>query len=99
MIKEIAEEYTRQNNINILNLLNRIKDLDYKAYERCLEYQDKETDLGIFIYHIDGRFNEIEISTINSCLVRISYGLYTKEIKSILEELYNKYYGNVNGVE
>ena len=91
MIKEIAEEYTRQNNINILNLLNGIKDLEYKVCGSCLEYE--ETDLGVFIYHAGGRFCEIEISTINCCLIRISYGLHTKEIKSILEELYNKYFG------
>lgn len=100
MIKKIAEEYNKKLAEINLNLLNKIKDLDYDVigvHKNILYYKSKNEFLQIHIYINVHRITRIEIYTLDSfgeyTVVLIDRELETEEIKAISSELYNKHLG------
>lgn len=101
MIKEIAEEFEKQNRINVLNLLKKIKDFNYSingTFRNVLQYENQEEDIKISLDFAGKHISEITISKINKSWVdgRITYiqtGLNSKGVVKIAEELHTKYFG------
>lgn len=102
MIKEIAEEFDRQNRINVLNLLKQIKDFSYSingTFRNVLQYENKEEDIKISLDFAGKHISEINISKINKSswadgrIVHIKTGLNSKGVVKIAEELHTKYFG------
>lgn len=102
MIKEIAEEYYQKALNNLIDILNKVKDFEYKLVEkkrnfRTLEYYNKTSKWGVRIYFQNKYINGIslfkrdnnDMFIIKSTEIHTIY--HTKEVKVIEEELYNKY--------
>lgn len=104
MIKEIADEFDVENRKNVLNLLNKIKDLDYTVtgvYKDILYYESKKEYFKVYLFFSSFNYHriiKIEISKLGTCgydtIVKIETGLNTKGVTTISEELYKKYWGN-----
>lgn len=101
MIKEIAEEFEKQNRINVLNLLKQIKDLEYEVVPRrsAIQYNSKEENKSITIW-FSSYSKKIEKICIDSTvtawgdnILSVTTGLNTKGVMAISEELYTKYFG------
>lgn len=115
MIKEIAEEFDRQNRIfdrqnriNVLNLLKQIKDLEYEVkgtYNDILYHKNEKENIEIYLYlsYNQRNINKIDISKSSgwggNSIVNINTGLDTKEVTAICEELYKKYFQNKKGAK
>lgn len=101
MIKEIAEEFDKQNRINVLRLLEKIKDLEYEVVPRrsAIEYNSKEENKSILIW-FSSYSKKIEKICIDSTvsawgdnILTVTTGLNTKGVTKISEELHTKYFG------
>ena len=108
MIKEIAEEFDRQNRTNVLNLLKQIKDLEYKVtgiYNDILYHKNEKENIEIYLYlsYNQRNINKIDISKSSGWggnnIVKIEAGLDTKGVTAICEELYKKYFENRKGAK
>lgn len=100
MIKEIAEEYFEKYEESILELLNNIKCLDAEIVglsPNFLKYKNENEKIEIEIYFIDKEIAQIAIWYIDngvmSYLAQITQRLNTEKTKTVIEELYNKYFG------
>lgn len=102
MIKEIAKEYYQKALTNLIDVLNKVKDFDYKIIEKkrnfkTLEYYNKTSKWGVMIAfqhkNIIGidlfKRDDNDMFIIKSTEIYTIY--HTKEVKAIEEELYNKY--------
>lgn len=103
MIKEIAEEYYQKELNNLIDVLNKVKDFEYKivvkkGHYKALEYYNKENKWGVRIVFQDEiiigitLFKRDDNDMFMTKSRQITNIYHTKEVKAIEEELYNKYF-------